>query len=37
MEPILVVPDLDKKIRMEVDILDYTIERVLFMEYNNGK
>ena len=37
MEPILVAPDLDKKIRMEVDILDYTIERVLFMEYNNGK
>ena len=37
MEPILVALDLDKKIRMEVDILDYTIERVLFMEYNNGK
>ena len=30
--PILVAPDLDKKMRMEVDVLDYTTGRVLSME-----
>ena len=35
MEPILVVPDLDKRMRMEVDILDYAIEEVLLVEYSN--
>jgi len=34
-EPVLAVPDLDKKIRMEVDILDYAIGGVLFMECKN--
>ena len=31
-KPVLAAPDLDKKMRMEVDVLDYTIERVLSME-----
>jgi len=31
------VPDLDKKMRMEVDISDYTMERVLLMKCENGK
>ena len=37
MKLILVVPDLDKKIRMKVDILDYTMEEVLLMECEDGK
>ena len=36
-EPILVISDLDKKIRVEVDILDFAIEGVLLMRYENGK
>ena len=32
---VLVAPDLDKKIRMEVDILNYTMGRVLSMECDN--
>ena len=32
-EPVLAVPDLDKKMRMEVDTLDYATERVLSIEY----
>ena len=32
-EPVLAVPDLDKKIRMEVDTSDYATERVLSIEY----
>ena len=31
-EPVLAVLDLDKKMRMEIDILDYTMEDVLFMK-----
>jgi len=31
-EPVLAVPDLDKKMRMEVDASDYAIGGVLFME-----
>ena len=31
-EPVLAVPDLDKKMRMEVNTLDYAIEGVLSME-----
>jgi len=31
-ELILVAPDLDKKMRMEVDASDYVIEGVLLME-----
>jgi len=33
----LAAPDLDKKMRMEVDASDYTIGRVLFMECKDGK
>ena len=35
-EPVLVVLDLDKKIRMEVNALEYTIGEVLSMECENG-
>ena len=31
-EPVLIVPDIDKKIRMEVDASDYVMEGVLSME-----
>ena len=31
-EPVLVAPDLDKKIRMKVDTSDYTIEEILSMK-----
>ena len=34
-KPVLVAPDLDKKIRMEVDTLNYAMERVLSMECDN--
>jgi len=34
-EPVLATPDLDKKIRMKVDVLDYAMGEVLSMEYNN--
>jgi len=36
-ELVLAVPDLDKKMRMKVDILDYTIEGVLSMEYKDRR
>jgi len=36
-EPVLAVPDLDKKMRMEVDVLDYTMRGVLSMECEDGK
>ena len=29
---ILIAPDLDKKMRMKVDVLDYVIEEILSME-----
>jgi len=32
MEPILVALDLDKKMRMEIDMLDYTIGEMLLIE-----
>jgi len=35
-EPVLAVPDLDKKMRMKVDVLDYTMGGVLSMEGKNG-
>jgi len=34
---VLAVLDLDKKMRMEVNILDYTTGRVLFIEYEDGR
>ena len=36
-EPVLAAPDLDKKMRIEVDALDYVIRGVLSMEYKDGK
>ena len=33
----LVAPDLDKKIRMEVNVSDYAIEGVLSIEYKDRK
>ena len=36
-EPILVAPDLDKRMRMEVDMLDYITGGVLSMECDDGK
>ena len=35
-EPVLAAPDLDKKIRMEVDASDYATGRVLSMECEDG-
>ena len=36
-ELVLVAPDLDKKMRMEVDISDYAIGGILSMECEDGK
>ena len=36
-ELVLVAPDLDKKMRMEVDISDYAMGGVLSMECEDGK
>jgi len=36
-ELVLAAPDLDKKIRMEVDVSDYATEGVLSMEGGDGK
>jgi len=36
MEPILVVLNLDKKMRMGGNALDYAIDRVLSIECDNG-
>ena len=36
-ELILAVPDLDKRMRIKVDVLDYTIEGVLSMECEDKK
>jgi len=36
-ELVLAAPDLDKKMRMEVDVLDYATESVLSIECKDGK
>jgi len=36
-EPILVAPDLDKKMRIEVNVLDYVIGEVLSIECTDGR
>jgi len=36
-EPVLAAPELDKKMRIEVDALDYAIGGVLSMEGEDGK
>ena len=35
-EPVLAAPDIDKKMRMEVDASDYTMDEVLSMECGDG-
>ena len=35
-EPVLAAPDIDKKMRMEVDASDYVMEGVLSMECKDG-
>jgi len=35
-EPVLAAPDIDKKMRMEMDASDYAIGGVLSMECKNG-
>ena len=35
-EPVLATPDIDKKMRMEVDALDYATGGVLLMECEDG-
>ncbi len=37
MEPILVVLDLDRKMRIEIDASDYVTGEVLLIECSNGK
>jgi len=34
---VLTAPDIDKKVRMKVDILDYVTEDILSIECKNGK
>jgi len=36
MKLILVAPDLNRKMRMEVDVLDYAIGGVLLIKYSDG-
>jgi len=36
-ELVLAALDLDKKMRMEVNMSDYTMEKVLFMECEDGR
>ena len=35
-EPVLAAPDLNEKMRIEVNVSDYAIEGVLFMEGEDG-
>jgi len=37
IEHVSVVPDLDKKMRMEVDMLDYAMRRVLLMKCSDRR
>ena len=36
-EPVLVTPDLDKEMRIEVNVSDFAIREVLSMKYKNEK
>jgi len=36
-EPVLAAPDLDKRMRMEVDVSDYVTGGILSMEKEDGK
>jgi len=37
MKPVLVTPDLDKEIRVEVDVSDFATRGVLSIKYEDGK
>jgi len=37
MELVLVIPDLDMKMRVEMDVSDFAIGGVLLMKYENEK
>ena len=37
VELVLVTPDLDKKMRVEVDVSDFVIEEVLLIKYKDEK
>ena len=37
IEPILAIPEINRKMRVEVDTSDYTTERVLSTKYEDGK
>ena len=37
MEPVLIIPDLDKEMRVEMDILDFAMGGVLLMKCKNKK
>jgi len=36
-KPVLVIPDLDKEMRVEADVSDYAIREVLSTKYKNRK
>jgi len=36
-EPVLIIPDLDKEIRVEIDISDFAIRGVLLIKYEDKK
>ena len=36
-KPVLAVPNLDKKIKMKVNISDYAIRGILLIEYEDGQ
>jgi len=37
MEPILIILDLNKKIKIEINILDYVVKEVLFIKYTDRR
>jgi len=37
IKPVLVTPDLDKEMKVEVDTLDFATRGVLLMKYENKK
>jgi len=37
MEPVLAIPDIDRKMRVEADASDYVTGGVLLLKYKDGK
>jgi len=37
MEPVLVTPNLNREMRVEVDMLDFTIREILSIKYKDEK